>query len=347
MLANVLRILPIAFAIGCGSPGSAGAPTTVPATTPTIGTAAVAEEFEPALRYVYSLTGGIAAAPAVPVVQARLKALGFAATSRVRAKGKHLIVELPDLNRETLDRLRPIIATRGYLELRAVQTGTVFMQEIAADVPTEPTARELGIQVAVDRWTSPDGTHREEPHLRAADRNLWISIAEAKQRGCFFGTVGSDKHVTCPVSGREALMDYLANSAPPADHEFAFERQPSEDGRQEWWRTHLVDKAPRLDSAAIAGAEPRGNTVTLTFTASGRAAFAALTTDQVGLTLAIIFDTVVTSAPIVQEPITGGALVLNVDPTWDPIDMAIVVRSGPLPASLIEEDLEKIEAAPR
>ena len=72
----------------------------------------------------------------------------------------------------------------------------------------------------------------------------------------------------------------------------------------------------------------------------GTKKFAKATTNNVGKKLAIILDNKIISAPTIQEPIVGGSGQITGDFTFQSAtDMALLLRSGALPAPLniIEE----------
>jgi len=80
--------------------------------------------------------------------------------------------------------------------------------------------------------------------------------------------------------------------------------------------------------------------VSVSFDARGARQFADITTRNVKKRLAIIMDGNVQSAPVIQEPITGGDARISGDFTMESArDLAVVLRSGALPApvKILEE----------
>jgi protein-export membrane protein SecD len=97
---------------------------------------------------------------------------------------------------------------------------------------------------------------------------------------------------------------------------------------------NLVDSQPGFDQRT---GEP---IVTFRFDATGAKRFAAVTQQNVGLPFAIILDGKVISAPVIREPILGGAGQISGNFTVpEASDLAVTLRSGALPAKLtvIEE----------
>lgn len=80
--------------------------------------------------------------------------------------------------------------------------------------------------------------------------------------------------------------------------------------------------------------------VALSFHPAGARLFEQITTENVGKRLAIILDGTVYSAPVIKQPISGGAAVIEGRFTLDEArDLAIVLRAGSLPApiKIVEE----------
>ncbi len=96
----------------------------------------------------------------------------------------------------------------------------------------------------------------------------------------------------------------------------------------------LVDAQPGFDSRT---GEP---VVTFRFDSSGAKRFGRVTQDNVGLPFAIVLDNKVITAPVIREPILGGTGQISGNFTvQEANDLAILLRSGALPAKLtvIEE----------
>lgn len=97
---------------------------------------------------------------------------------------------------------------------------------------------------------------------------------------------------------------------------------------------NLVDSQPGFDQRT---GEP---IVSFRFDATGAKRFASVTQQNVGLPFAIILDGKVISAPVIREPILGGAGQISGNFTvTEASDLAVTLRSGALPAKLtvIEE----------
>lgn len=80
--------------------------------------------------------------------------------------------------------------------------------------------------------------------------------------------------------------------------------------------------------------------VALEFTDSGAEKFSRLTADNIGMPLAILLDTEVISAPMVQDQITGGSAQITGDFTIDEVKkLAVQLNAGalPVPVELVEQ----------
>ena len=97
---------------------------------------------------------------------------------------------------------------------------------------------------------------------------------------------------------------------------------------------NLIDAQPRMDN------QTNETVVSFTLDRLGAKRFGKATTDGVGRTLAIVLDNKVISAPVIREPIVGGGGQISGGFTFQSAtDLALLLRSGALPAPLniIEE----------
>lgn len=116
---------------------------------------------------------------------------------------------------------------------------------------------------------------------------------------------GPEKHV---------LKDFILRHpglAPPPGHRFGYEREVDRDGAPRWRLHCLRDvgfEVARVASAAVEedmlDGTPR---IRIHLGSEQAAAFARLTTDNLGARLALVHDDEVLMAPVVMEPLTGGA----------------------------------------
>ena len=133
----------------------------------------------------------------------------------------------------------------------------------------------------------------------------------------------------------------------PADAEILFGPEEEAEGRS-IRKVYIVKKKAEITGADIkdAGAKPyQGNDPNLEGTwmtqmdlqRSGQASFANVTGNNVGERLAIVFDNLVKSAPVIKERIPPGsaATITSSDRAGDEMrDLAILIRHGALPVPL-------------
>ena len=104
----------------------------------------------------------------------------------------------------------------------------------------------------------------------------------------------------------------------------------------------VVQKRPLLTGSALTSANvaadpnsPGNWQVTVTFNEAGRQRFAEITEQNVGRSLAIVLDGVVSSAPRINERIPGGNAVITGRFTiQEAQDLKIVLNEGALPATV-------------
>jgi preprotein translocase subunit SecD len=107
-------------------------------------------------------------------------------------------------------------------------------------------------------------------------------------------------------------------------------------------RPYVVEKRVMVAGEDLTDAEPGFDTqrsgqpiVNFKFDTRGATRFAQATSENVGRPFAIVLDNEVVSAPIIQTPITGGQGQISGSFTVEQsVDLAIVLRTGALPAKL-------------
>ncbi len=90
-----------------------------------------------------------------------------------------------------------------------------------------------------------------------------------------------------------------------------------------------------VDAQAVFAATSNQPAVSFRFNAAGTRQLARVTTENVGVPMAIVLDGVVLTAPIIREPITGGYGQISNGLTVEKAsNLAAMLRSGALPAPL-------------
>ena len=319
---------------------------------------------------------------AVNTIRERIDEKGIAEPSVIE-KGDDIIVELPGLDDEAIGRIKDIIARTAKLEFKVVDNGPdgkghPWMRDLFAHVegdpnqgiPGDPDAAKLGVRGVVDGWNPDSGGHQTDFYLFASDREEAVSIAEAKDIGCWTKDkekdAGSTKLIRCNVTGRRVIERYLENLAKaqpkfavPEGKQIGYEyvdQVGDEEGAKPFWKTYFLDRAVRLAGSAISNAvpsyDPQTNRpiVLVDFNRYGGRVFGDLTAQNVGRKFATILDDKVKSAPIVNGAIRGGRCSITMGGNNPKIqekeaqDLVAVLKTGSLPAPLREESFAKIGA---
>lgn len=281
-----------------------------------------------------------ALANAVATIRERINEKGVAEPTVVE-KGDEILVELPGLDKDSIQETRDIIARTAKLEFKVVDENSEYMKKLYAHVgsdrkdnPTDPEAISLDIRALIDQWNADEGseTHKDY-YLIAPDRRELVPLAWAKKNvpQCFKDeTPTSDGKVLCAVSGRKIIERYifgdkdlgyqgLADKDPsfkiPDDRQIGFElldTSPTAEDQRTFWRTYYLERAVRLTGSAISDArvsyDPSTNrpVVLLDFSRYGGRVFGDVTASIVGMKFATILDDKVKSAPVINQAIRGG-----------------------------------------
>ncbi len=310
---------------------------------------------------------------AVLTIRERIDERGIAEPSVVE-KGDDVIVELPGIEGDAVDRVRQLIARTAKLEFKLViaseqgKPSEPYMDGLQKFVKEDPAAASEGITADIDTWTPEDSNaHFSMPFLMAHDQDRAISVCEAKEIGCDEKKEVKDGQVRCMLTGKHIIERYLAGvpacKVPgiadkdaaykvPEGRQMGYELVNPERGakdRQPFWRTYYLDRSVRLSGSAVTSAQPSWdpNTnkpiVQIDFNRYGGRLFGDLTSQNVGQKMAIILDDKVNSAPIINGPIRGGNAIITMggsDPEHmqaEADDLVSVLKTGSLPAPLKEE----------
>lgn len=229
--------------------------------------------------------------------------------ARVVVERATLVVEIPAVGDETIQRLKDLLGRPCRLELRMVDHGSETMKAIYArvfgelriDHPQRSDADILdqhlvtdpeGIGADVDTWR-----HDE---LGATYNDWYLTAADGEQ-----------------ANGRERLAAYLASTPLDGGRAWGFEKLPPREEagaqpRPSSWRSYLLRGDVVLDGSSVKGAKVETSPidgqpqVSVELDARGAARFADATGALRGHKLAIILDDRVMSAPVIMERIPGG-----------------------------------------
>lgn len=316
-----------------------------------------------------------ALANAVTTIRERIDEKGIAEPTVVE-KGDEILVELPGLNKETIQETRGIIARTAKLEFKVVDDGSEFMRKVFAKVgsegkesnPTDLAAIKDEIRAEIDQWRPEDGGGMHtDYYLTAYDRRELVTVAVAKEIDCPERNdrkLIKDGKVECKVPGKYVIERYLTGLATadpsfklPDDRQIGYELNeaaPEAKDDRSYWRSYYLDRAVRLTGSGISDASGSydQNTnrpvVLLDFNRFGSRVFGDLTGEIVGKKLATILDDKVKSAPIINGAIRGGRASITMGGS-DPVrqeqernELVNVLKTGSLPAPLKEESASEI-----
>ncbi len=304
---------------------------------------------------------------AILTIRDRINERGVSEPS-VKAKGDQIVVELPGLDEEEIERTKDLIARTAKLEFKMVDDGAEYMTKLYRHVEGDAKAQELGITGGVDIWSHDDsGRQFTDYYLQAEDRNEWIAIPEARERGCWNRNLPeSEGKVQCLITGRQRMADYVdelvksdATFAMPDDHQLGYELVNPQsigdaDRRDPYWRSYYLFRTVELSGSSISDSykywDPTTNrpAVLIVFNRYGGRRFGDMTAANVGKKMAIILDDKVNSAPVIQDAIRGGRSTITMGGSSNQIveqeadDLVSVLKTGSLPAPLQEESSSQI-----
>ncbi len=304
---------------------------------------------------------------AIKTIKERVDKTGVADPTIVK-KGEDIVVELPGTDDKENEHIRGIINRTAQLEFKMVDDGTPFMQKLAQHVSTDPTAKDK-VTVGTDSWANETtGAEHHDFYLAAKDRKEHVTREKAQAIGCSTKDKfpDADGKFECVVSGRTVLEEYVAGLPkelqPDDEHQILFEEisRPDEldptktvDKR---WRSYYLHRTAELTGTAIQDSQviydPTTNRpeVLITFNRYGARRFADLSGKNVGRRMAIILDEKVTSAPEFKSAIPNGRATITLgarnahEMQREAEDLVAVLRTGALPAPLVESQSSQVGA---
>ena len=253
---------------------------------------------------------------AIETIRQRVDALGVAEPSITRRGKSDIVVQLPGLKEDDVDRAKKLIGQTAQLEFRMVDdAGTnAFFNKFSGKLPE-------GFQLRIIDGGYRSVTHNDKEMLR---RFFKGRVDENH-------TVGYQRHIIY----KDKINDI-------------------EDTERSYWKSYYVFKKVELTGDYIQEAQvaidQRFNRpyVALNFDSKGADLFGELSANNVGKRMAIMLDDNVQSAPVFNEAIPGGRAQINMGAmqSYTEIlsqseDLVIVLRHGALPAP-IEKQFETV-----
>jgi preprotein translocase subunit SecD len=253
---------------------------------------------------------------AIETIRQRVDALGVSEPSITRRGKSDIVVQLPGLKEDDVDRAKKLIGQTAQLEFRMVDdSGTnAFFNKFSGKLPE-------GFQLRII-----DGGYRSVTHT------------DKQQLKKFFKGRVDDEHI----------IGYQFHPI--------YEDKVNEiiDEEKSYWKSYYVFKKVELTGDYIQEAQvaidQRFNRpyVALNFDSKGAELFGELSANNVGKRMAIMLDDTVQSAPVFNEAIPGGRAQINMGSLQsysqvlkDAENLVIVLRHGALPAP-IEKQFETV-----
>ena len=241
---------------------------------------------------------------AVEVIRNRIDSLGTEEPVITKGKNGRIYVQMPGASAEQRNRAEALIKSVAFLDFRLVSVNS-----------SKEASRLL------DRGSAPRGYKVED----FGEKGVWYvrdrSVPEPDPRS--LRTFGN------PMPG------------------YVFALEKDRIGTSDVYRPIYIERRPRLTGRALARAgvtyDDYGRVlVSLKFDGDGRREFAKITTKycavpggRAGRQLAIVLDGIVYSAPVLDEPITGGSAVIRGSFTNEEAQtLKNVLNAGAMPAPL-------------
>jgi preprotein translocase subunit SecD len=255
----------------------------------------------------------------IETIRGRVDKFGVAEPTII-AKGRDIVVELPGLTKNDFDRVKKVIGRTAQLEFKICDDANPFMKQVAAKVPEKGP----------------------------------ITVRHESFDGKQHGTVSYTYLQSRDKAALEQFIDNLPKLGVPVPktHEILLGEEQAKDEKgddlpDKTWITYLMFRRAELTGDYIADAEVEWDQRTgrpevgLTFDHTGASVFERVSGDHVGDRMAIILDSKVNSAPVLQSRIGGGRARITLGGFKDPMrlqqeakDLVAVLRAGALPAPL-------------
>ncbi len=267
-------------------------------------------------------------------IHRRIDSLGVKEVG-LASRGEDIVVEIPGDDRRAFEEITSIISQTARLEFKMLDDTAGFFDQVQKDSANDPKLQEEGIVFRVE--DAPLGPGRTEPRAFAVlDKKPGEKMVDAKKR----------------------LEAWVATLNVPDTHQIVFgkvtEFDPDKQTFEETgWRTYYVQSNADIVGDMIREAQASrdqsdggglgGWNVSLDFTPIGADRFEKVTGANINKRFAIILDSVVESAPVIQGKIAGGSARITMGRNnpeqqyQDAKRLELVIKSGALPAPIFQK----------
>ncbi len=288
---------------------------------------------------------------ALEVIRNRIDEFGVYEPIIQKVGQDRILIQLPGVDRE---RAKTLISQTAQLEFQLVADERITYDALktvdekleamlSGQSEEEEEVESPGAEAAVDSLETFGGIDS------SGEDTAWTEQFEPDEAGSFLSyvqTIGGDFGIDGADYREFKAMILSAREFWPDGYEFLFGPAEEHEGRTVR-RLYLLKSEAELYGSAIKDARPSpyqgsdpslSNTwiVSLKMDKKGAGVFAKVTGRNIGRKLAIVLDNVVKSTPVIQSRIPdGNAMITTHEVNPDEArDLAIVLRSGALPAPL-------------
>lgn len=260
-------------------------------------------------------------------------------TVEVRVKDTDLSAALTKL-RELSQPLGGLLGSSGQRSMEITDAGGGLIRLTVPPAAINERVRqsvEQSIQI-IERRVNELGTVEPLIQRQGLDRIL-VQVPGLQDPTQLKGIIGKTAKMEFRMVDSSVSPDQVSQGRAPPDSEIL---QSFESPKQ----PYVIKKQVLVSGGDLTDAQPGFDQrtsqpiVSFKFNTSGARKFAVATTENVKQPFAIVLDNEVISAPVIQEPITGGSGQISGNFTVQQAnDLAILLRAGALPAPLtiIEE----------
>jgi preprotein translocase subunit SecD len=255
----------------------------------------------------------------------------------VTVRDEDIVIEVPGEDESTFKEIRDIISQTARLEFKMLDDANDFLGNVTKGVKEEDLPK--GITMSVE--SAPVGPGQTKPvHVAHIAKNPDETMKECRAR----------------------LQEWVSTLNVPDDHEVGYgidyDTDPNtlKQSERGWHTYYLFNKADitgdMLRDAQAVPDQSKGGLggwyVALTFTEAGGETFEEVTGANIKRRFAIILDSKVESAPVIQSRIAGGhaSITLGSSETDSQLEEArkleLVLRSGALPAPISPSNEQRI-----
>ena len=293
---------------------------------------------------------------ALEVIRNRINEFGTEEASITKFGNERIIVELPGIDDE--ERAKNIIRQTAFLEFQNVLDVDRFVETLPRiDAEARKVMPHLAKADTTRRGPSPmdlmlrrDTTKRDTANAAAGDSAAARDSANAAQLDQS-GPLTSLLQLRAPGEfwvadeDRPRVDSIMAlpevTRALPRNTVLRWGRDSTAEGATFYQSLYVLEEKPfmlgnRVDDAQ-AGKDPQFNQTIVTFQLDRRGGrtFDKVTSENIGKRIAIVLDNAVISAPTVQSRIANsGQIEMGNAPMTEARDLALVLRSGALPAQI-------------